>query len=229
VPALDFAPPDDMSAMQAAIQQVGEQDWLIFISKHAVIATVPALRAAWPVLPERVKFAAVGAATVQALKSAGYLTTLTPEAEWSSEGLLAQPVMHAVINQNIMIMRGQGGREYLEKELSARGANVLSCIAYQRILPDTDTAVVENLLQRNLCAAIIAGSFETITNFKLLIDENNWPRVLQTPLIVMSERIKKLAAEMGFQTIWVTQQASTESILNLISEKKDVLCQRTKK
>ncbi len=73
-----------------------------------------------------------------------------------------------------------GGRELLEKELIARGANVTSCLAYQSHLADTDTAGAENLLQREHWVALIAGSYETITNFKLLIDEKIWPSVLQT-------------------------------------------------
>ncbi len=42
VPAIDFAPPDDEQAMQAAIKQAGEQDWLIFVSNQSVVAAVPA-------------------------------------------------------------------------------------------------------------------------------------------------------------------------------------------
>jgi len=229
VPAIAFAPPDDLEAFRAAIEIMDQQDWLIFNSAQAVTATVPALRARWPYLPERVQFAAVGTNTDAALLAAGYRTRLVPDQEWSSEGLLAAPEWQSVSGQNMMVVRGQGGRELLEKVLLERGATVTSCLAYQRVLPEIDTSVCQMLIQRGLCSAVVAGSFETVANFKKMIGEESWQALLPIPLIVMSERIKNLAAEAGFQTIWVTKNASQQAVLDLISEKKEVLCQRTKK
>lgn len=229
VPAIGFAPPDDLEGFQAAIEEIDKQDWLIFNSPQSVTATVPAMRARWPHLPESVQFAAVGAGTNAALQAAGYRANLVPDNQWSSEGLLATPELESVCGQHIMIVRGEGGREILERVLMEREAMVTSCIAYKRVLPETDTTVCQTLLQRELCAAVVAGSYETVANFKKLIGDTCWQALAQVPLIVMSERIKTLAAESGFQTIWVTKNASQQAVLDLIAEKKEVLCQRITK
>lgn len=219
-PVIAFAPPRDDAAFDASIHAVGEQDWLIFNSPQAVIAVVPRLRAAWPNLPETVKFAAVGAGTAAALHEAGYQAALYPENEWSSEGLLAMPEFQTVTDQCIMIMRGEGGRELLEKVLLERGAKVSSCLAYQRVLPDSDPEVAIARIRQRAISMIVAGSFESVTNLKTLLGESCWSLLKNIPLIVMSERVKKLAAELGFKTIWVTRNASPEALLELILDKK---------
>ncbi len=224
-PTIEFAPPVDVVAFEKAIAQAGEQDWLIFISAQAVKSVVPALRAAWPIMPERVKLAAVGPTTAAALTAAGYRATYS-EDEWSSEGLMALPAFQQVRGQSIMIMRGVGGREALEKILKERGAEVSACVAYQRMVPSVDASVCQQLIKHHSCSAIIAGSFETVTNLKLLLGEAVWLELTTVPLIVMSERIKALAADLGFQRIWVTRNASQQAVIDLITANKDVLCPR---
>ena len=84
-PTIDIAPPSDEVKMHEQLSQIGDQHWLIFISPQAVIASIPHLRRAWPVLPETVRFAAIGAGTAQALKEAGYQKIVFPDHEFFSE------------------------------------------------------------------------------------------------------------------------------------------------
>lgn len=217
-PVIEFAPPADVQAFQQSIKQLGHQDWIIFNSPQSVRSAVPAMRAAWPEFPERVKFAAVGAGTAKALHEAGYMAALYPQQEWSSEGLLAMPEFQDIKGKSIAVVRGAGGREFLEKELQSRGAIVTSCIAYQRLLPVVNAATCLQLLQEKQLNTIVAGSFESVSNLLLLLGSDCWPLLKEVPLIVMSERVKKLAAESGFRTIWVTQTASNESVIGLIEK-----------
>ena len=228
-PVIAFAPPADEAAFQQSIQALGEQDWIIFNSPQAVKAAVPAMRATWPNFPEGVKFAAVGAGTAKALNEAGYVGALYPEEEWSSEGLLNLPQFQAIRGKKVAIVRGVGGREFLEKILIERGAEVMSCMAYQRILPTTDASKCLQLIRQKQLQVIVAGSFESVSNLQLLLGGDSWPLLKEIPLIVMSERVKKLAAESGFQTIWVTQTASQNAVMDLISQQRDILCQTKKK
>ena len=228
-PVIAFAEPRDHDAFLASIATVADQQWLIFISPQSVAASIPALRARWPHLPEQVKFAAVGAGTASALRAAGYIAAVYPENEWSSEGLLDLPEFQAINGQHVMIMRGEGGREYLEKILQDRGAIVTSCLAYRRIVPDTDPAGCRDKINHRQFDVGVAGSFESVTNLKHMLGDECWPQLQTLPLIVMSERIKNLAAEIGFQTIWVTPTASQQAILDLILQQKEALCQSRSK
>lgn len=217
-PVIDFAPPADEQAFQESIHALGKQDWIVFNSPQSVRSAVPMMRAVWPEFPPFVKFAAVGAGTSKALHAAGYIAALYPQREWSSEGLLAMPEFQNVSGKRIAIVRGAGGRELLEKILRERGANVTSCIAYQRILPMVNASACFQLIREKKLQVIVAGSFESVSNLLLLLGSDCWPLVKEIPLIVMSERVKKLAAESGFRTIWVTETASNSAVLDLIAK-----------
>ncbi len=227
-PVIAFESLVETPAFKAALAAIDGQDWLIFNSPQAVTAMIPSLQKAWPILPEKVRVAAVGAGTAAALQAAGYEAVLFPEEEWSSEGLLAMPAFQAVSGQHVMIVRGVGGRERLEKVLNDRDAVVTSCMAYQRILPDIDPVSCIHAIHHHMFHAAVAGSFESVTNLKLLLGDIEWPSLRELPLIVMSERIKNLAVEMGFETVWVAPNASQQALLDLLSEKKEVLCQMKK-
>lgn len=212
-PTIAFAPPPDAAAFQQAINQLAQQDWLIFISPQSVYASVVPIRTRWPELPSSVKFAAIGAGTAKALQHAGYNVDIMPAKEWNSESLLALPEFLAAHGKKIAVIRGEGGREKIDQVLAARGAEVLLVIAYQRILPEVDSKPVLELLQTHSIHVAVCTSFEGVRNLKLLLGASGWPYLNNLPILVMSERIKMLAEDLGFQTIWVTPSASNDAIL----------------
>lgn len=220
-PTIEFAPPSDQSAFEQTITRLGEQDWLLFVSPQAVRASVSAIRRTWPILPESVHFAAIGAGTAKALAQAGYHVAFIPDSEWSSEGLLDSDEFQNIQHQRIAVIRGGGGREILEKILLERGAEVISVVAYQRTKPKVDIGSYLPLLKDGKIDAIVCTSYEGVSNLKELVGTADWEALRQIPLIVVSERIKLLAGEAGFQTIWVAANASHEAILALIAQRRD--------
>lgn len=206
-PTIAFAPPPNPDLLARQITLLGDQRWIIFISPQAVHASVALIRRAWPHLPPQTQIAAVGAGTANALKAAGYVA-IHPVDHWSSEGLLALPAFQRLENTTCAIVRGEGGRDLLEQTLVARGATVLSLIAYQRVLPDIDTQPFASLLEQQKIDAIICTSYESVRNLKELMGDQHWPALKKRLLIVVSERIKLLAQDLGFQTICVASNAS---------------------
>lgn len=217
-PTIAFAPPPHPEALTQAIAALGEQDWLIFISPQAVYATAAAIRQQWPRLSNSVKWAAIGAGTAEALRAAGWEVNVQPEQQWNSEGLLNLPEFQNVTGQKVAVIRGLGGREWIDQALQARGAQVLTIVAYQRVIPVTDVEPILKQLQQNAIDQVIITSFEGAHNFKQLLGKEGWPFIQKIPMIVVSERIKLLAQDLGFQTIWVAQNASTNAIIKTCAE-----------
>lgn len=217
-PTIAFAPPPDKAAFEQGIAELGEQDWLIFVSPYAVRVSVPAIRKAWPVFPPQTQFAGVGAITAAALREAGY-NAIYPHSDWSSEALIAMPELQNLVDKKIAIIRGEGGRDVLEQELAARGAHILSVIAYKRTLPLRSSVENQALdrLDNEEIDAIVCASFESIQNLKIILGDSGWPRIKNVPLVVVSERIKTLAQALGFQTIWVANNASHQAIIDILS------------
>lgn len=205
------------------LDKLGNQHWLVFISPHAVYASVPYIRQRWPELPANVKFAAVGRGTAKALKNAGYLSIYPLNGE-GADYLLALPEFQNVANNKITLIKGEGGREILQDVLTERGAYVSMLIAYKRTLPTNDVSLYLTLLQANKIDAVVCTSYEGVRNLKTLIGKKHWPMLSKLPLIVVSERIKVLAHDLGYQTIWVAVNANHQAILDVLEQKKEALC-----
>ncbi|RDI38370.1 uroporphyrinogen-III synthase [Aquicella lusitana] len=225
LPAMRFEPLVDQPDFQSALDHLGEQDWVLFVSPQAVYASIAAIRKKWPVLPPQLKFAAVGEGTAKALKEAGYLMAVHPQGEWNSESVLELPAFRSVAGQKIAIIQGEGGRERLPKALADRGATITQLIAYQRQLPNVEMAPFIKLLNQRGLDAVICTSFEGVQNIKKLFTDASWPILRSTPLIVVSERIKTLAHALGFQTIWVARNASHPAILECLVQKRKEIWQ----
>jgi len=211
-PTIAFTAAPDQIAFKLAITKLHEQDWVIFISPQAVYASIKEINKIYSTWPEQVKIAAIGKGTALAVNNAGLPVALQPEENWHSEGFLQQEVMQIVKDQRIAIIRGVGGRELIDKTLYERGAKVTSILAYERVLPSFDSVIMQQIVATDI-HAIVTTSFEGVTNLKKLFGEIHWEFLKKTPLLVMSERIKLLAEDLGFQTIWVTPQASNEAIV----------------
>lgn len=201
-PTIAFLPPPNLEAYQSAIRQLDKQDWLIFISPQSVYASIASINKS-----PTVQIAAIGSGTAKALEQAGFTVNLIPEKEENSEGLLKLPALQQVSGKKIAIIRGAGGRELIDKTLAERGAKVLSVIAYQRGLPDVDITDCIDRVTNHEVDVIICTSFEGVRNLRELLGESTWSNLQKIPLIVISERIKLLAEDLGFRRIWVTRHS----------------------
>ncbi len=223
LPTIEFAPPNNLEKLNAAMQKAGQQDWLIFISPQAVYSSIPLLRRTWPELPPTIQFAAVGAGTAKAALAAGYRIHTFPQLG-GSEALLALPEFQTVDRKKIGIIRGEGGRDLLEKTLKLRGAEILSMMTYQRLRPILTIEQIR-LFKDNKIDVSVATSCEAVQNLKMMLGNENWFILKTIPLITISKRIQKFARDLGFQTIWLTPDANHQSILELLAIKRKELCQ----
>lgn len=219
-PTIAFTSSPDPVAFSHALSLLPEQEWLIFVSPQAVFASLDAIRKAWPLLLSQVKLAAVGEGTAQALQQAGFTHVLYPKTAWDSEHLVALPELQALANKKIAIIRGAGGRDFLEKTLLARGAKVLNVIAYQRIIPTVNVEPIVDLLKQHRIAAFVCTSMTGVENLRVLLGESSWPFLKDVLLVVISERIKLLALDLGFQTICVAHNASHSVIIDCLEKQK---------
>lgn len=225
-PTIEFAPPKDPAEFMQTLNTLGEMDWLIFLSPQSVISSVPFIRKRWPHFSDKVKFAAIGAGTAHALKDAGYNVDSIPSMEWSSEGLLSMPEFNEISGKKIAIICGEGGRGLLEPIFTERGAHVEHLLSYQRVVPKVSK---ENYPQIENIDVIICASFDAVKNLKKMLKKNDFSLCQQIPLIVASERIKMLAEDLDFQTIWAAHSASDDAMLEVLLQKRKELCKTSKK
>ncbi len=216
VPVLAIAGPDDPTAVQAQLADLAHYQFCIFISANAVTMALPLLPAAsaWPA---STRIAAVGAATARALAEAGLAVAIQPTGDFSSEGLLAQPALQRMHGQQVLIVRGAGGRETLAEQLRERGARVDYVEVYRRCVPTTDTGPLLERLHQGSVDFIVVTSSEGLHNLFAMVGTPQAPLLQQATFILFSARTAQAARELGVQRPpLVTAQASDEGIITTL-------------
>jgi len=164
LPALeieDIAPSGETAAALARLDRIA---LAIFVSANAVDKGLAAARrlGAWP---RALAVAAIGEATADALRNSGFAAVISPRERHDSDALLALAPMQSVNGKDIIVFRGEGGRERLREVLEARGARVAYAEVYRRVRPHADVAPVAEALARGEVHAVNALSAETLDNF----------------------------------------------------------------
>jgi len=216
-PALEILGPGDKQMARAQLADLARFDLLIFISANAV-------RYAFPLLPDNIpldlQIAAVGKATAQALREVGLDPTLVPQDSMDSEGLLALPPLREARGRQILIVRGNGGRELLKETLEQRGAQVDYVEVYRRRLPQRNPA---NLIANwgQMVEAVTATSGQILDNLFTLLGAQGASLLQATPLVVVSERIAEQAAARGCRIIYLANSARDNDIVRSLCEVYD--------
>lgn len=161
VPVLEMAPPDSYEPLDAALQRLDGFDWLILTSGNAVEAV--AARCSY--LQVRVggpRVAAVGRATAQAARKAGFSVAVVPES-YHSEGLVAA-LGDAAKGKRVLLARAAVARDVIPEALAASGAEITVVDAYRTVIPEG----AANLLKEAMRGRIDAAAFTSSSSVKHL-------------------------------------------------------------
>jgi uroporphyrinogen III methyltransferase / synthase len=135
MPTMSFAAVTDFSALDAALDRVGEFDWLVFASQNAVRFVTERLLAtrkrASTVACPALSVAAVGQATATASGAAGFRVTYT--ARNPSGESLASELAHYVASKSVLLPRSDRGDARLMNGLREAGARVTDVVAYRTL------------------------------------------------------------------------------------------------
>lgn len=209
LPLLAIEPLNVSGAARQRLLDLDRYDFCFFVSRNAARLGLAAVADFWPQWPHRLPALAVGEATAALLDDAG-LQVLVPNEE-SSEGVLALPELVEPAGLNILIFRGEGGRELFADELRARGARVDVVELYRRVLPPL--AAIEWQAQR-----------EALPDWVLLTSPdiwNNWQAVagadaLRPGLLTVSPRLSAAVREAGAARVLESAGARAETIVQAL-------------
>ncbi|MBH9553428.1 uroporphyrinogen-III synthase [Inhella gelatinilytica] len=152
VPLIDIvvAPLETLESAWAAVMRGPRL--VIFVSPSAVAALDAVAGLKWIGWPRPVMTGCVGPATAQALRLRGVRDVVSPAEDserFESEALW--PLLRergGWQGASVLMLRGDGGREWLADQLAAEGAAVQALSVYQRVCPDASgerQAAVERL------------------------------------------------------------------------------------
>ena len=112
--------------------------------------------------------------------------------------------MQAVRGENIIVFRGEGGREHLKETLESRGAHVRYAQCYRRVRPSAEAAPLLAAFDRGEVQAVSALSGETLENFVTLLGPEGERRLAAAALIVPHPAVGSHRAAGRFARIMVS-------------------------
>jgi uroporphyrinogen-III synthase len=183
-PCLEIVP-RSRSAVQQDLEELGEADISIFISRNAVTHGIDYASG---------KLAAIGPTTAAAIAAAGRHADICPAAGFDSEHLLAEPPFLDVAGKTIRIIRGNGGRETLADALRERGAQVDYLATYSRAVPAYPPDRLEKIARQwreGAVAATVVMSIQTLDGLWQLLPATCDDEMPRTALVSPAARVLK--------------------------------------
>ena len=165
LPTIEIRPAPDYSALDAAISNLDDYDWLIFTSVNGVRFFMERLdRSRRDLRSLRASICAIGPATRAAVEALHLKVDLMGE-EYVAEGLLKAFAAHNLAGKRILLPRAAVARDLAPAELRARGARVNVVEAYRTVLPGDAAVRVERIFSARRPDWITFTSSSTVTNF----------------------------------------------------------------
>ncbi|TMS56773.1 fused uroporphyrinogen-III synthase HemD/membrane protein HemX [Imbroritus primus] len=233
-PLLEIRPVADSAPLAAALSDLSRYALVVFVSPNAVTHAMACLtqvaqRSPGDVWPADVPLAVVGPASALTLAEHGIAPPRhrivqpagsAEEARFDSEGLFARLDMASLQGKEVLIVRGNGGREWLADQLRAGGATVTIVEAYQRLAPqpsEADWAAVRAGLQgegpvRERQAWLLTSS-EAVRYLDTLaretLDATDLARLREVQCFAPHARIIEQARALGFTHLQLTGAGDT--------------------
>ena len=155
----------------------------------------------------------VGAATAAVLAEQG-LGVHFPDLGDDSEALLALPALQQAIAApapRVLILRGEGGREFLAERLRSQGVSVDYLPLYRRVLPQYAPGELSRQVQAERLNGLVVSSGQGFEHL-LQLAGDDWPALARLPLFVPSPRVAEQARAAGAQIVVDCRGASAAAL-----------------
>lgn len=222
-PLIAIGPAEDEAPLREAFAALDRYALVVFVSPNAVDHAFARYGAIWP---HALPIGVLGPGSVAALARHGVAApayrVISPAqassdddaARFDSEALFAAIGAalgeRALEGKRVLIVRGDGGREWLAERLREAGAEVQPVAAYRRIVPEPSIAAwdrVHGLLAGKPHAWLVTSS-EGVRNLDELAREHltagELAALRRAPLVTPHPRIAETARGLGFDSITVS-------------------------
>jgi uroporphyrinogen-III synthase len=216
LPLLDIVALPVSDKIRQAIARLPRCNAVIVVSKPAARIALDLLEGS-PSLT--MPWFSVGAATAQILRDHGLDVSYPADGD-DSEALLQLPRLREAVSQpgaQVLILRGEGGRELLAERLRELGASVEYLELYRRDLPAYPPNELSLRIEAERLNGLVVSSGQGFEHLRQMAGDA-WPTIAQLPLFVPSPRVAELAHAAGAQTVVDCRGASAAALLTALRE-----------
>ncbi len=213
-PLLEIIEPDHLAKTKTQLENLQDYDLLIFVSANAVEQSFKWIT---PVTLGKAKIATAGKKTAEILEKHGIKIDFCPKEIFNSESLLAElSFKDFCVDKKIAIIRGEGGRDYLQDQLQLSGATVDYINTYQRVCPQKDLVALERYANQGQLDAILLTSGTSVENFFNLAEKSSWINAIT--LVIGSPRMEKKIPECFQGKLVIAEDPSDETLYKELTE-----------
>jgi uroporphyrinogen-III synthase len=175
IPFIEIRKPQSYKALDGALNNLSDCDWLILTSVNGVDALrerMRKLRIRGNAL-QHLKVAAIGPATREAVERLGVKVDVVPR-EYVAESVVAS-LRRKVKGKRVLLARAKVARDVIPRELRKVGARVDVVEAYETVIPRTSRQRLRAALQsdKRRPDVITFTSSSTVRNFVALLEESS--------------------------------------------------------
>ena len=207
LPCLDIQATDK----QIEASDLAHVDAVVFTSTNAVTYANQKLSLPW----NEIDAYALGDATAKALSALGQSVIRQPVPPYNSEAFVHLLQQQSSLPDRLLIVKGVGGRGYIEAQLEPTSTEVITVDVYQRQCPTPDATLATRLSAPFDIISVMSN--ETLDNLVHLANPH-LGTLLQHDLIVNSERTRQHAQQSGFTgNVYVAPHAGNSGQLEVLS------------
>ncbi|WP_037330303.1 uroporphyrinogen-III synthase [Salinivibrio socompensis] len=214
-PLVSFLPGRDLTTLPRTLTALPSGSVLVAVSPRAVAFADHALQNAQQAWPTDCQYVAVGQRTAREWQTVCGQAVHSPARE-DSEGMLALPPLTNVTGTQIVILRGESGRDMMAKTLRDQGAQVHYCETYRR------QWAVEPLVSqvvswtKDTTDTVVITSGQQLAYFDQLITLSGQHWLRQCRILVPSKRIQDQATALDFDTITTVDSVANSALVNTL-------------
>lgn len=225
-PLLACIPLELSATDRSRLYNLDQFHYLVSISAFASECFVEAATDVWPQWPVGIAAYAVGPAAAAPLSTAGF-ATLTPQLA-TSEGLLTL-FPNALAEKRCLLLKGEGGRDFLQQALHARGTQVSPLDFYRREslpapadlatwLPTLQGVIITSAQSfthwlKWMSALKLDASPQNDAPYKPPCTETSWQRLMY---VVPSARVAQDVINAGCHFIEISNGANDTDLLEAV-------------
>lgn len=211
-PTIEIVPADITPAIENALKNISDFDWVIFTSAAGVrsmkfLAEKSGIDLSAKRMP---KIATIGIATAAATKRLGYRVAFQPS---ESNGVALGYELEPVNGKSILLLRTAIASHDILKILEVRGGKITDLSLYKTIYHRDPDPKFEKLLQNGKIDFLTFASPSAVRGFFKRVPRNLIPKTKEIPSIAIGPKVGEVLKKAGFKNIEITKEPTIEAIV----------------
>ncbi|UCD83839.1 MAG: uroporphyrinogen-III C-methyltransferase [Deltaproteobacteria bacterium] len=222
-PSIEIKPPQNWRAVDPVIKNLGSYHWIIFTSINGVKYFTERLKAKGRDIRDLkgVRVCAIGPGTAKGMENLGINVDFVPK-QYRTEAI-AEGLGKRIRGKRVLLVRVQGMRDSLPRELKGQGARLQVVGVYRTLSPAKPARELRKLLSEGKIDMITFGSSSAVKNFFGMLGDRGLKKLLKGVAIASigpktTETIRKAGIDVDVMPAEYTIPALSEAIVDYYGE-----------